>query len=276
VSLRYGYVSSGLRDHRLDDALELLAAHGYAGIALTLDHVHLDPQVPRGRLRRLRERLAALGLSCVVETGGRFVLDPRRKHFPTLMSEGRERRLALLCRAVDVAAELEAPVMSTWSGAAPPGVALETAWRRLLDGCACVLAHASRAGVKVGFEPEPGMLVERVDDYDRLERELGFPPQLGMTLDVGHCVCLEPDPPDACVRRAGARLVHAHIEDMVRGVHEHLMFGEGELDTASALAALCDVGFTGMVAVELSRHAHTAHTVVPAAIAHLHSAERAV
>jgi beta-galactosidase/beta-glucuronidase len=45
-------------------------------------------------------------------------------------------------------------------------------------------------------------------------------------------------------------------------------------DRSPALAALRDVGFTGMVAVELSRHAHTAHTAVPAAMAHLRSAER--
>ena len=274
MSLRYGYVSSGLTDHRLDDALELLAANGYSGIGLTLDHVHLDPLMPVGRLRLLRKRLAALGLTCVVETGARFALDPRRKHFPTLMSEGRERRIDLLRRAVDVAAELEAPVVSMWSGAAPAGMEIELAWLRLLDGCERVLAHASRAGVSVGFEPEPGMLVERVDDYDRLERALEFPSGLGLTLDVGHCVCVERDPADACVRRAGHRLLHVHIEDMVRGVHEHLMFGEGELDTRSALAALAEIGYTGMVAVELSRHAHTAHTAVPAAISHLSAAER--
>jgi L-ribulose-5-phosphate 3-epimerase len=275
VRLRYAYVSSGLSDHRLDDALELLAGHGYAGIALTLDHVHLEPLVELGELRTLRRRLASLGLSCVVETGARFALDPRRKHFPTLMSEGRERRLELLYRAIDVAAELEAPVVSMWSGAAPAQMAPETAWPRLLDGCERVLARAQRAGVRVGFEPEPGMLVERLDDYDRLERALGFPHGLGLTLDVGHCVCVEDDPPDACIRRAGPALVHVHIEDMVRGVHRHLMFGEGELDTAAALAALGEVDYTGLVAVELSRDSHRAHAAVPAALEHLLAAEGA-
>jgi sugar phosphate isomerase/epimerase len=213
-------------------------------------------------------------LTCVVETGARFALDPLRNHFPTLMSDGRERRLGLLHRAIDVAAELEAPVVSMWSGAAPAGMEPELAWLRLVDGCERVLSHACRAGVAIGFEPEPGMLVERLDDYDRLERELGFPAGLGLTLDLGHCVCLERDPADVCVHRAGHRLAHVHIEDMVRGVHEHLMFGEGELDTPSALLALAEIGYTGMVAVELSRHAHLAHTAVPAAIAHLSAAER--
>jgi sugar phosphate isomerase/epimerase len=272
--VRYGYVSNGLADHRIEDALELLAENGYTGVALTLDHVHFDPLATRLRARaaRLRERLESLGLDCVVETGARFVLDPRRKHFPTLVSDGRERRVDLLCRAVDVAAELGAPVVSLWSGTVPPDLAPARAWDLLLHGVERVLDHARRAGVALAFEPEPGMLVERLRDYDLLERRLGRPEGLALTLDVGHCVCLEDDSPADCIRRAGPRLAHVHIEDMVRGVHEHLMFGEGELDLPAALAALEEIGYEGLVAVELSRHAHRAHEVVPAAMRALREA----
>ena len=100
------------------------------------------------------------------------------------------------------------------------------------------------------------MLVEPLDDYERLRGGSATRTALGLTLDLGHCVCLEPDVRPDCVRRAAPRLVHVHIEDMRRGVHEHLMFGEGELDVADALGALGEVGYDGLVAVELSRHAH--------------------
>jgi sugar phosphate isomerase/epimerase len=60
---------------------------------------------------------------------------------------------------------------------------------------------------------------------------------------------------------------------MRRGVHEHLMFGEGELETAEALRALRACGYEGLVAVELSRHAHAAHEVVPRAIEALRASE---
>src|SRR3954466_6633339 len=101
MSLRFGYVSNGLSGHRIEHALELLAENGYAGVALTLDHIPFDPLAPRLRARaaRLRAELANLGLDCVVETGARFILDPRRKHFPTLVSDGRQRRGGLLCPA---------------------------------------------------------------------------------------------------------------------------------------------------------------------------------
>jgi L-ribulose-5-phosphate 3-epimerase len=37
VSLRFGYGMNGFADHRLDDALAVIAELGYAGVALTLN-----------------------------------------------------------------------------------------------------------------------------------------------------------------------------------------------------------------------------------------------
>lgn len=276
MSLRFGYVSNGLSDHRLEDALDLLAENGYGGIALTLDHIHFDPFAPRLRARaaRVRAELEERGMSCVVETGARFVLDPRRKHFPTLVSDGRQKRVDLLCTAVDVAVELGAPVVSMWSGSIAPDESPERAWDLLVEGCERVLTHADAAGITLAFEPEPGMLVEQLSDYEELQRRLGNPPALGLTLDIGHIVCLEPMSVTECVRRGAPTLAHVHIEDMRRGVHEHLMFGEGELDLDESLRVLSEIGYTGMVAVELSRHSHAAHETVPAAKSALRAAER--
>ncbi len=274
--MNYGYVSSGLADHRIEDALVLLAENGYSGIALTLDHIHFDPLAPRLRARaaRLRAQLEELGLTCVVETGARFVLDPRRKHFPTLVSDGRERRVDLLCRAIDIAVELDAPVVSMWSGAVAEGQPRELAWELLVDGCRRVVNHAADQGVVLAFEPEPGMLVEQLADYEELQRRVGHPEALGLTLDIGHIVCLEPQSVTDTVRRGAPTLAHVHLEDMRRGVHEHLMFGEGELDLDETLRVLIEVGYRGMVAVELSRHAHAAHELVPGAMAALRASER--
>ena len=275
MSLRYGYVTNGLTSHRLDDALALLADAGYEGVALTLDHVHFDPGAPDmpGRARELRARLDRYGLDPVVETGARFALDPHRKHWPTLAGEGRERRIRWIRSAIDVAHELEAPVVSIWSGALGPDEDPAQAWRLLRSSCEEIVEHAAERGVRLGFEPEPGMLVATIDDFESLDRQLGHPGALGITLDLGHCVCLEPQPVGRCVERVSERLVHVHADDMRRGVHAHLMFGEGQLDLPAALGALRSCGYQGLVAVELSRHAHDAHNVVPRAIEALRACE---
>jgi sugar phosphate isomerase/epimerase len=189
------------------------------------------------------------------------------------MSEGRRRRIELLRTAVDVAGELGAPLVSMWSGIAPDDETRELAWIQLVEGCLRVLEHAGRRGVMLSFEPEPGMLVETLADYEELRDRLGDPPGLGLTLDLGHVVCLESLGVADCVRRAAPTLAHVHIDDARRGVHEHLMFGHGQLDLREALGALVEIGFCGLVAVELSRHSHAAHDTVRRAIDALHHSE---
>lgn len=257
--MRFGYGTNGLADHRLDDALGLLAELGYDGIALTVDVHHLDPfadDLP-AQVARTKARLQSLGLAVVVETGARYVLDPRRKHQPTLLSDvGREHRIDYLRRAIDIGAELEAEAVSFWSGTPLPGVSTDVAWQRLVEACAQLVDTARAAGVQLGFEPEPGMLVDTLAAFDRLSAELDNDPSLGLTLDIGHCHCLEALSVPDCVRHAGRRLVNVQIEDMRRGVHEHLPFGDGEIDFPPVLAALDEVGYTGLVSVELPRHSH--------------------
>ena len=56
----------------------------------------------------------------------------------------------------------------------------------------------------------------------------------------------------------GPRIANVHVEDMARGVHEHLMFGEGTMDFPPIVGALQAVGYRGGLHVDLSRHSHMA------------------
>ncbi|WP_461077126.1 sugar phosphate isomerase/epimerase family protein [Streptomyces deserti] len=260
-ALRIGYGTNGLADLRLDDALALLADLGYDGVGLTLDHMHLDPLAPglAARTRRVAHRLHALGLGVTVETGARYVLDPRRKHGPSLLDpdpDDRARRVDLLTRAVQVAADLGAHAVHCFSGTVPAGTDEDTAWKRLAETLTPVLDAATTAGIPVAVEPEPGHLLATLAGFHRLRRTLGDPDALGLTLDIGHCQCLEPLPPADCVRAAAPWLRHVQIEDMRRGIHEHLPFGDGEIDFPPVLMALAETGYQGLTVVELPRHSH--------------------
>ncbi|MGW2568837.1 sugar phosphate isomerase/epimerase family protein [Streptomyces sp. NPDC001537] len=276
-SLRFGYGTNGLADLRLDDALALLADLGYDGIGLTLDHMHLDPLAPdlAARTHRLAGRLNALGLDVTVETGARYVLDPRRKHGPSLLDpdpDDRARRVGLLIRAVQVAAVLGAHAVHCFSGLLPEETDSDTAWKRLAEALTPVLDAAAVAGVSLAVEPEPGHLLATLADFHRLRRILGDPENLGLTLDIGHCQCLEPRSPADCVRAAAPWLRHVQIEDMRRGIHEHLPLGDGEIDFPPVLAALAAVGYQGLTVVELPRHSHAGPHFAEHSLPFLHRA----
>src|SRR5438067_3186285 len=146
----FGYNTNGFAHHRLEDALEVLAELGYGGVALTLDHHVLSPCEPDllGRAAALRKTLERLKLRSVVETGARFLLDPRRKHQPTLLSpepEQRARRLDFLRRAVAVARALGADAVSFWSGTAVDGALMG----RLVEGCRALCEYAAAQDVRL-------------------------------------------------------------------------------------------------------------------------------
>ncbi|TLW91062.1 sugar phosphate isomerase/epimerase [Saccharomonospora piscinae] len=269
-TLRFGYGTNGFANHRLDDALAVIADLGYSGVALTLDHAHLDPFADDvvARTGRLAARLGELGLGVVVETGARYLLDPWRKHQPTLLSDEPGPRLDFLRRAADIATDLGAECVSFWSGVAPGGLADDVAWQRLRDGVAAVLDGTS---APLALEPEPGHFVQHLEQALRLREELGE--RLGITLDVGHCVAVEPVDAAACVRRAGSALLNVQLDDMLPGIHEHLEFGQGQLDLPGTLAALAEVGYAGLAAVELPRHSHAAPEVARRSHAALTSAD---
>jgi len=263
-----GYNTNGLAHHRLDEALTGLAALGYRGVAITPDVGALDPYRLRpGEVRDVAARARDLELALAVETGARFLLDPRRKHRPSLLEDGaaeRERRLDFLRRAIDLAGELGAGLVSIWSGSAPGGERGDPGWQtpaelwdRLTEGVGRALEHARARGVRLCFEPEPGMFLERPAGYLELRRRLGERgAELGLTLDVGHLLVTGDLPVGEQIRSLAGFLGHVHLDDIRAGVHEHRMFGTGDLDLDETLKALLDAGYGGMAAVELSRDSH--------------------
>lgn len=267
--LRLGYNTNGLAHHDLLDAIDLLAEIGYGGVAITLDHGALDPWDDRraGQLERVQAALGRHEMRSVIETGGRFLLDYRLKHEPTLVTRdpaGRARRVDFLCRAVDIAADLGADCVSLWSGIVRDGATDAEAMARLAEGLIPVIDHAGGQGVDLAFEPEPGMFIDRMTRYADLLGELNArrvdASRLQLTIDVGHLHCQGEVPIAGVLHEWADRLVNVHIEDMRAGVHEHVMFGEGEIRFEPVIAALAQMGYAGLIGVELSRHSHEGPT----------------
>src|SRR5262245_23759790 len=268
------YNTNGFAYHRLDDAARLLRSIGYDGVALTPDVHHLDAlRATPAEVAAFRRLLDDLRLSIVIETGSRFLLDPDRKHRPSLLDDGpgAARRIDFLRRCVDLAVALGAPVVSTWSGAGPAGLSREESLDRLTAGLRRLCDHAKGSGVRVGFEPEPGMAVETLSGWERV-RDAVDHPTLGLTLDVGHCLATREGDPADFVRRHRGEILVLQVDDHRAGRHDHLMFGEGEIHWPSMAAAVRETGYEGPIEVELSRHSSEAPAAARRAFEFVHAA----
>ena len=267
--LRYAWNTNGCANHRLYDAIELVADAGYDGLALTLDWHHLDPFADdwQQQTERLRKTLSDKRLGSVIETGARFLLNPQVKHEPTLINPeraGRQRRVEFLKRAVDIAAILESEAVSFWAGVRQSSVSSQQAEQWLAEGIGELLDYALSKSVTLAVEPEPGMQIETIADLEHLKTSLPTATRdaLTLALDVGHVwVTGEMDPAEA-VRTYGKTCGTAAIEGMNRGVHEHLPVTQGDMDVAGLIRSFQQVGFDKLICVELSRDSHRAHLAI--------------
>jgi L-ribulose-5-phosphate 3-epimerase len=257
--LKLGYNTNGFAFHRLEDAIEIIAELGYSCVALTLDVHHLDPfSSSAGEVTAVARQLDRLSLSCVIETGSRYLLDPRRKHRPTLLDDDCDSRLHFLYRAAEIGEDLGAPALSYWSGARPEGWrgGDEELYTRLARHVEKLEELCANHGMRAALEPEPGMLIETMAQYDRLAGMLGFRP--GLTLDIGHLECSESGPEWEYLSTYRDVLYNVQLDDMLPGRHRHLFFGEGSVDFARTFAVLEEIGYTGPACVELSEASRNA------------------
>jgi sugar phosphate isomerase/epimerase len=270
---RLGYNTNGFKGHPLLVAISILADIGYHSVAITIEHQAINPWTPDidAQLDAVKQLLDRKQMRCVIETGAGFLLDPWNKHQPTLIStlpQGREQRLNFLKRAVEFAAYLDAEAVSFWAGQPEDDVDCEEARIWLVQACRELCDYAERHDVALALEPEPGMLVESLSDYERLKLEIDHP-RFGLALDLGHAHLTESCSLAETIQTYSNDIRTIHIEDIRRPVHEHLMFGEGEIDFPPVFQALTNSGYTGSVCVELSRHSHDAVNTAKKAFAFL-------
>jgi len=261
-----GYNTNGLSNHNAKDGLALLAKTGYRSVAITIDHGWLSPRDPNSatQVQEFKHFLQTHRCSSVIETGARFLLDPTAKHSPTLLNSKESdsrKRIEFLKYCIDVGVELGSDCVSIWSGIKPIDISFNAGVERLVKNLRPVLEYAEHCGIDIGFEPEPGMLIDNTGRFERL-LHLDESPRFKMTMDIGHLFCLSEIPIANYIEKWADYLVNIHIEDMKSGVHEHLRFGEGQIYFPPVIESLRSVGYDRGVHVELSRHSHDAANAV--------------
>jgi len=113
-----------------------------------------------------------------------------------------------------------------------------------------VVGHAEMEGTLLLVEPEPGLLIERFEQYEDLADRIDSP-FFGMNFDVGHAYCVGQDPAEWIPRMTWPTR-HYHIEDIAATrIHQHLVPGKGAIDFAATLRAINASAYDGWLTVEL-------------------------
>ncbi len=154
-------------------------------------------------------------------------------------------------RALALAKELGAPSIQTEPGGPlPPGQTWQAAAKIFYDELMPCVELAQRLEVLLLIEPEPGLLVERFEQYLEVAGRVDSP-WLGLNFDIGHAYCVGEDPQDWIARMA-PHTKHYHVEDIAATRrHEHLVPGRGAIDFAAVLREIARSGYQGWITVEL-------------------------
>jgi sugar phosphate isomerase/epimerase len=257
--LAFGYNTNGFAHHDLFDVFEILSRLGYQGIALTLDYNHCNPHsIGLMELDLIRDKLSELNLRVVVETGARFILDPWNKHEPGFIGEDNRKRVLFTKKAIDIAAHLGAEGVVFASGRRADNISEAISWKYLREAVIELLDYAETKNIVASIEPEPGMFIDTLQRFDDLKSRLPEYNKLFLTMDIGHLYCSETVSAVEQIRNYRDFVRNVHLEDIKGGIHEHLAFGEGEIDFQSVLKCLNEIEYAGLVNVELSRDSHRA------------------
>jgi sugar phosphate isomerase/epimerase len=256
--MRLAFSSNAYLDYPIEEAIRRIAGLGYAGLELLADVPHAWPvRLLDDRKRSIRECLARHGLAIANVNGFMMnaVSDPRQPYWHPSWIEPdpnyRAIRREHTKRVLSLAAELGAPSIQT-----EPGGPLREgqSWREaaaiFYDEFMPCVEWAGKVGVPLLVEPEPGLLIERFEQYLEFMARVDSP-WVGLNFDIGHAYCVGEDPQD-WIARMQAHTRHYHIEDIAATrVHRHLVPGRGAIDLAGCLREIVRTGYDGWVTVEL-------------------------
>ncbi|MEN6405052.1 MAG: sugar phosphate isomerase/epimerase family protein [Thermoguttaceae bacterium] len=256
--MRLAYSSNAYQRFSIEETIARIAALGYAGMELLADVPHAWPVgLLDERKRAIRQCLEQHGLAVSNVNGFMMnaVADPRQPYWhPSWIepdADYRAIRREHTRRALQLAKEFGAASMQTEPGGPlTPGQSWSAAATVFYDELMPCVEWAERLEVFLLIEPEPGLLIERFEQYLEFADRVGSP-WLGLNFDIGHAFCVGEDP-ERWIARMAPHTKHYHLEDIAATRrHAHLTPGRGVIDFPAVLREIQATGYQGWLTVEL-------------------------
>lgn len=247
-----------------DDAIRRIAAQGFKQIELIAwnQDVLQEAYTPED-IRRLRHLLREEGLGL-----SEFVFTPRgvADADPTRRRAGIEQ----FQRAVEIAHELGTDIINSVVATpfelpfpgllslpqsqelivdVPKGLDWAGGYDTYVESLQACCAACEQAGLRYALETHPYRWATTAMSLMRLIEHVGSS-ALGVNLDPSHMFpCGEL--PHVAVYQLGPRVFHTHFSDNDGVTNAHWRPGKGKIDWSALLSALRDVGYDGVISIEL-------------------------
>ncbi len=252
--MNLAYSSNAYMHCSVTEAIDCVAALGYGGFELMADIPHAWPaKTTDDQIETIRRRLDQRGLT--LSNVNAFMMNAVGDFWHPSWIEPdagvRRARVTHTIQALEMASKLGAPCITTEPGGPlAEGESREQAIDLFVAGLQEALHHAEDLGVPLLVEPEPGLLIENVEQTLALVERIDSP-MFGINFDVGHMYCVAEPLPEAVQRLQGVTR-HYHVEDIASSrVHRHLIPGQGAIEFDAVFRAIEHTGYQGWLTVEL-------------------------
>lgn len=265
--MKFGICNEIFKDWKIDDVFSYCAKIGYDAVEIapfTLAQYVTD--IPAAERARIREAAARAGIAIsgihwvLVQAEGMYLTSPE--------AATRERTAKYFGDLVDFCADLGGKIIVVGSPkqrSLLPGVTAEQAWNWAQDVFRPAVKVAERRGVTICFEPLPALdtnFVNTAAEAVRFTRELQSP-NFKVILDV-RAMSHETKPVPQIIRESKGDFAYVHANDKNdKGP------GFGEVDFIPIAAALRDVGYDGVVSVEVFKFDEGPEVIATRSLAYL-------
>ena len=180
--MHFAYSSNAYLNYTLEETVRRIAAAGYEGLELLADVPHAWPagllESQKADIRRCITE-SGLAISNVNAFMMNAVADPRQPYWHPSWIESdphyRAVRREHTKRSLQLAADLGAPSIQTEPGGPlEDGASRKAALTTFYDEFMPCVHLAEEVGVSLLIEPEPGLLIERFEQYPRIRRPRRF------------------------------------------------------------------------------------------------------
>ena len=250
--MKFGICNETFKDWKIDDIFAYCARIGYDAVEIapyTLAKYVTD--IPAAERIRIRDAAAQAGIAI---SGIHWVLvQAEGMHLTSPETATRERTANYFCDLVDFCADIGGRTIVVGSPkqrSLLPDVTTEQAWTWATDLFRPSVKCASQRGVTICFEPLPAEdtnFINTAADAVRFTQQL-HSPNFRVILDV-RAMSHETKPVPQIIRESKGHFAYVHANDKnLKGP------GFGDVDFLPIATALKDVGYDGVVSVEVFKY----------------------